>query len=286
MIRLWAQFFHSVFISLVVLFVPGFAAAAAPTWVPPSNIRIVQVDRADNVRTFLTLGAAMQSIVDASGSNPYLIRVGPGTFEASNVKPYVAVEGSGAALTTIWGGIALEQATLSNVTVTAGGITLGAGGVIDHVNLFLSSAPLSVTVDAVNSADVIIRDSTIRGSIVQNQGGFRLIRSKIVADSRAIVLSGAGGAPTLPVDIEDAHVVTTGSAVFFNMDQNRVAIRHSILEGPTAIETRPEGYSGGSGGYAVFIAGSQVTGSLSALRAGVDKVVNCYDGTFSAIPNQ
>ena len=58
----------------------------------------------DGTGDFTSLSAALESITDASVSNPYVVRIAPGTYtETSTVelKAYVDVEGSGEGVTTI-----------------------------------------------------------------------------------------------------------------------------------------------------------------------------------------
>ena len=44
---------------------------------------------------FTSISSALNSITDASATNRYLIKVGPGTFGRATMKPYVDIEGSG-----------------------------------------------------------------------------------------------------------------------------------------------------------------------------------------------
>lgn len=61
-----------------------------------SGVKLVHKGVADGANTFNSIQAAIDSITDASQSNPYLIKVMPGTYsEAVTLKNGVNVEGSG-----------------------------------------------------------------------------------------------------------------------------------------------------------------------------------------------
>jgi len=61
---------------------------------------IIYVAKSDG--DFATITAALNSIADASATNPYLIRVAPGVYEEQvTMKPYVSIEGAGEGITTI-----------------------------------------------------------------------------------------------------------------------------------------------------------------------------------------
>ncbi len=65
---------------------------------PPGNVIIVAKSNGD----FNPIGLAVDSITDASASNPYLIWVAPGWYdEAVTLKPYVHLQGAGQGVTVI-----------------------------------------------------------------------------------------------------------------------------------------------------------------------------------------
>ncbi len=267
-------------------------AGPNPVWVPPSNVRIVQRDGADNVRSFTTLNQALATITDASASNPYLVKVMPGTYDAysGSVKPYVSFEGSGTSSTTVYGA-GVQNGIVSDMTII-GGVSLLGGGEAHRVTVVAPDA-VAVAISA-PTGDAVIADSTIYGRIEEDLGGFRMVHSKVVANSAfaisnyAITLYGAGNqmAP-LPVDIIDSEVTASGGsqpsgdAVLWVDGNNTVTIRGSVVSAPTVVVTGPAPNIN----YSVAVAGSQVNGSLATLRTGIDRVVNCYDAAFSPIPN-
>ncbi len=85
---------------------------------PPGNVIIVAKSNGD----YSTIGAALDSITDASASNPYLIWIAPGRYdEAITLKPYVHLQGAGQGVTFIQaapsfdGGRTLELASDTTV---------------------------------------------------------------------------------------------------------------------------------------------------------------------------
>ncbi len=71
--------------------------------IPPGNVVIVAQSGGD----FSSVQAALDSITDASESNPYLVWVGPGVYEETVImKPYVDIEGAGEGVTKITSAVA------------------------------------------------------------------------------------------------------------------------------------------------------------------------------------
>jgi len=172
---------------------------------PYQNVIIVAKSGGD----FTSIQAALDSIVDASAGNPYLVRVGPGVYsERVTMKPFVDIEGAGESATRITaagGAITVATVTgasnaelrfltventgsgqyaqaiflsnaspkITNVTLLASGSTYGYG-----VGIYASSAPTLTNVTAniagpgYNSV-IYNSDSTpvIQGSTLRASGG-------------------------------------------------------------------------------------------------------------------
>jgi hypothetical protein len=93
-------------------------------WAPQSlpapqnyaNVKVVAKSGGD----FTSVQAALNAITDAGANKRYLVWVAPGTYtETVTMKPYVDIQGAGAAVTKITGG---GSASLSSATLTASNI--------------------------------------------------------------------------------------------------------------------------------------------------------------------
>ena len=275
----------------VALLMTPLATRAGPAsvWPPPSNVRIVQKDGGDNVRTFTRLDLAVASITDASASNPYVVKVMPGSFDSfcPNVPAYVSIEGSGASQTTVCA-FNVAHATVKDVTMIGwSGPWLYAGATLERVNLQVTG-PIGVYVDA---SDVQVVDSTIQVQatgngpfygIFQNRGGFRLVRSKVISPGDALWLGGEGGAPSYALDIIDSEIEGGTSAIHLTAPINWITIRGSTLKA-TSVLVGPDGPYGP--GYFVHAATSKLDGGLSGFVPNTTKIVHCYDGAMNPIPN-
>ena len=94
---------------------PGPAGAAGSDAPTPANVVIVSTSGGD----FTGVQAALDSITDASATNPYLIRIGPGVYEGKVVmKPFVDIEGSGTGITTLTSNGGAVVNGLGNATVS------------------------------------------------------------------------------------------------------------------------------------------------------------------------
>jgi len=94
-----------VVVSIVTLALLFSSTVFAAAWNAPNNVRIVQKSNTDNVRVFGTITAALNSITNASATNPYVIKVMPGVYDLGTaslqMKEFVDVEGSGPGVTLI-----------------------------------------------------------------------------------------------------------------------------------------------------------------------------------------
>lgn len=103
----------------VMLAVPVCSFAAA--WNVPTNVRIVQKSNTDTSgRIYGNIQSAINSITNASATNPYVVKVMPGVYDLGTgslqMKEYVDLEGSGPEATLI---------TSSNNNVDGGTCTIG-----------------------------------------------------------------------------------------------------------------------------------------------------------------
>lgn len=86
----------TVMISTVLFSTAVFAAA----WNVPTNVRVVQKSNTDTTgRIYGNIQSAINSITNASATNPYVVKVMPGVYDLGTsslqMKEYVTLEGSG-----------------------------------------------------------------------------------------------------------------------------------------------------------------------------------------------
>lgn len=112
-----ALMLFTVMISTVLFSTAVFAAA----WNVPTNVRIVQKSNTDTTgRIYGNIQSAINSITNASATNPYVVKVMPGVYDLGTaslqMKEYVDLEGSGPDNTII---------TSSNYNIDGGTCTVG-----------------------------------------------------------------------------------------------------------------------------------------------------------------
>jgi hypothetical protein len=129
---------------------------------------------------YTTIQSALNSITDASASNPYLIWVGPGVYtEDVTMKPYVDIEGAGELATKITRGgwndslagtvIGTNNAELRFLTVESVGGTTNAvaiynGGTsprLTHITLNVSGGTHNYGIANYNSSSPMMTDVTV-----------------------------------------------------------------------------------------------------------------------------
>ncbi len=265
-------------------------AGPAPVWTLPSNVRIVQRDGIDNVRTFARLDQALASIMDASATKPYVVRVMPGWYGdyCGEGTPYVSIEGSGASHTTICLG-SVTHAAVKDVTLAqAGGLWLYAGAILERA-VVQANYGVAIYLDTGDANDAQIIDSTIQTTVAatypspvygifETRGGFKLIRSKVIGRDIGIALAWGNAAP-FPVDVIDSDVEAGVSAIQFGANP-WITIRGSSLTAQSILFL-----DGSPSGYLVSAATSKLDGSIAGFTQGATKIVHCYDGALNAIPN-
>lgn len=112
--------------------------AFAAAWYVPNNVRMVQKSNTDtNGRVYGSIQSAINSISNASATNPYVVKIMPGVYnETVTLKPYVSLEGSGRETTVI-------KANVNNIdfdTCTAGTVLMAANSSIKNLKV-VNAAP-------------------------------------------------------------------------------------------------------------------------------------------------
>jgi hypothetical protein len=106
-------------VTLTVAFGTAAGDVAEGDHTHPATANVVWVAKSGG--DYSSVQAALDSIGDASASNPYVVRVAPGIYtERVTMKQYVDIEGSGQEVTTIrgTGGATIPSADGSSATIT------------------------------------------------------------------------------------------------------------------------------------------------------------------------
>jgi len=119
-------------LSVIAVTMLSSSSAFAAAWNVPTNERVVQKSNTDTTgRIYGTIQAAINSITNASVTNPYVVKVMPGVYsEVVTLKPFVTLEGSGAENTII---TASNDDTVSPCTV--GTVVMGNNSVIRNLTV-------------------------------------------------------------------------------------------------------------------------------------------------------
>jgi len=215
--------------------------------------------------------AAMNSITDASETNPYLLYIGPGQYTLTTalvMKPHVNVTGSGEQVTWLMGAISshvidetsaivkgANNAALSNLSVsnTGGGtysfgifnIGLNLTARLQNVSVYAKGGEGNIGVMNWNSASPMITglNIAVEGGAVDNIGIFNydsssptILGANILAwgGNRAIGINNASDSVPL---IEGANIYAWGassaSVGVRNVGSNAVKIKRSTISGAT-----------------------------------------------------
>ena len=148
----------------------------------------------DGTGDFLLLSTALDSINDASASNPYVVRIAPGEYTETSpvaLKTYVDVEGSGQGITTITCACAGADYDASSATVSAGDIAAE----IRHLtinNTGGDSVSIGVHTEDVVDGTVSMSDVTATGTggTSYNYGVYNWSSSPSMTD---VTATGTGG---------------------------------------------------------------------------------------------
>jgi hypothetical protein len=247
---------------------------------------------------FSSVQAALDAITDASASNPYLIRVGPGVFSGRVImEPYVDIEGSGEGVTflrafgnaTVTGA---SDAQIRDLTVENFGGPLGGGVGIRAAAAATSVVRVTVRVTVASGMPVgilldgsppsgapFLRHVTVSASGSQASGvrsdgaSYRLFDSEVTATGNAArgVMNSAGAVATL--------VRVQASAFSGGDDGNPVDGVWSSASEITMVDVEAKSV-GGSSGYGVRILDGSGKVKLTRVRATATAADHTY-GVFS-----
>lgn len=260
-----------------------FAAA----WNVPNNVRIVQKSNTDaNGRIYGTIQSAINSITNASATNPYLVKVMPGIYDLGTgsiqMKEYVDVEGSGPENTVITSAnsnsvindcaigtvVMANNTSIRNVKVVNRAPDLGGDGLVVAALVFNDVEAKAEGVSVFTGSDTApggrnIGICTSGDSAHANLNHVNVESHNYQGDSEA--LAHMGGKITLANSKAHAFQTSGDSVHVINNhgtpDMGTVIVTNSTLEGTSA------GYVYGIQADRQFVA--YVSNTVIALHGGV-----------------
>ncbi len=192
---------------------------------------------------FTTVAAALASITDASASNPYVVRIGPGTFPGHVVlKSHVDIEGSGRGVTTLTSsggnnaGFATIRSSLPGVVAEVRDLTVvTTGGTYATGVTFSNASNVRLT-----NLSIIVQDTSVGAGILNGVSSGPTITDVDVRVEAATNTTGIdnnfGSSPLLVnVDVE-AFGATSNNRALRNNNASSPTVRDSSLVAATAVE--------------------------------------------------
>ena len=281
--------------------------------IAPANV--ITVSRAGGQYT--SIAAAVASITDASETNRYLVRVGPGVYDETDlcaVPSFVALRGSGAAVTVLRaartgasaGAAAAavqlaDGATLADITIeNTGDADVSVGVLSEMAGDTTEMSSVRVLVQGAGGSEhiaVFAADSELRID------GCRLETSGAMTSNLGYFGMGTTGTPSKPL-IVDSVLMAAGdtNGIGIRLSDTAATIRGSHIEGGLhGIQVLVDGNTKvqdctvkasnlnpvyDQGGNAVILSavvnfvGGNATGDGALL-----KYVHCYNSVFNPIPN-
>ena len=254
------------------------------------NVRIVHGGNVDGVNTFATITAALNSITDASLSNPYVIFVMPGIYnETVTMKDWVSIKGSGQLCTKIStasdpGVIGANNASLEDLWVE-----------------IINPSGSQQTALRIAGTSPLLRNCTFRNPFNSYSFGVTVYGGSPVFENCTILYNGSreatgvyiSGSNSMPVfkntTVNVDNEGTSGyrsTAIYIwpydfasvNVDNCKLGCRLGLSDSH-AIE-----FEGNSGN--VRVSSSMLDGDFVTYGPGVIKLINCFDINYNAIPNQ
>jgi hypothetical protein len=234
------------------------AEGVAAPWSLPDSLRIVQKSPVDNVRTFSTITAAMNSITGASATNRFVVKVMPGTYQESfTLKPYVTLDGSGQDATIIttaststagYTVSAGNESRIENLTVTYGGSASGVGGT-NAVIILQQSAKV-----VIERIKVVMPGNTGLEAILVAQGG-----TLEMNNAHVLLTSGTAAAGDMAIDAFAGSVVKIRDS-HFELEHRRTNVAVAV--------------------YATGI--TEITNTVFDLIASAGGAIEAVDGAYDA----
>ena len=317
--KISAQFVKHIFSSVLMVFLLAPITVLAQDDV----ILIPIVSRAKPLKNVITVAkakgdftdpvAAVNSIIDASASNPYLVVIGPGVYNLTQIlvmKAYVDIVGSGENVTKLQGAISTSNhdassaiisgannAALSSLTVqNTGGSTYSialyndsAFPKVSHVTAKASGGTNNYGIFNFNSSWPTMTDVTAKASSgsancgVYNYDNCSPTMTGVTAKASLGYYSyGVENSNTSSPTMIDMTVTASGwtdSYGVYNYSSSSPTIRRSTMEGTTYGL-----YTSGTSSTAT-LSQSTIIGGASAVSGGTNKCVACDNGDGGTLNN-
>ncbi len=204
----------------VMLAVPVCSFAAA--WNVPTNVRIVQKSNTDTTgRIYGNIQSAINSITNASATNPYVVKVMPGVYDLGTaslqMKQYVTLEGSGAEDTIITSSIDDPTDSCSAATVT-----MADNSVLKNVtvNNVITDSGVLVYAVGLNNAKATAEGikTNVAGSNHHNIGACVFGPSGQLTIERSNIEASNNGHQSSPVRAVQGAVVTVNNSKLLGIE--------------------------------------------------------------------
>lgn len=210
----------TVLLSTVLFCTSVFAAA----WNVPINVRIVQKsDTNTNGGIYGTIQAAIDSITNASATNPYVVKVMPGIYDLGTasiqMKSYVDIEGSGAENTVI-----VSSNVNSNWGCDVGTVLVANNSTIKNIKI-VNNPPVDT---GLLGSSLVFNNVNAKAEGISVQIGNDVDHG---AANYAVCLSGAATNVVLNNVYIEAHNAGGQSKTMYLLDGGKLLVTNSRLVG-------------------------------------------------------
>lgn len=286
------------------------------TYLAYENVITVVHDGADST-SGTTLVNTITGITDASASNQYLVRIGPGTYDLGTTElamiPYVDIEGLGEDVTTITsdpGGSTVgvfsgaDNAELRHMTIkNTGGSSTAAGIHIDDTSPSFKNVTITVTggtgtingfkiEENAGTTDVALEHVTINATASgTNSTGMLVLDGATVTVKDSIINVAGGSTDNRGIEVQNTASVSVYDSEVYDSNDGTSARTvlmfnsSSIYLQNTILDSFGEAIKHGNAGSTVEIHHSSIHGDVEALDFSTTATINIantqLDGTVT-----
>lgn len=228
---------------------------------------------------FTSIQAALDSIVDASASNRYLVYIAPGVYtETVTMEPYVDIQGSGELTTRI---------TQPGSASTTAGTVVGANNAELRFLTVENTGGTTYAVALYNSGVTprLTHISTTAAGGTYNYGMYNLSASPVLLNVTAIA---SGGTASYGMVNISSHPTITNSLISASNGGLNYGIYNTATSGVGTIQINYSQITGSNGTirndseFIVRIGASQLSGGAIFLNGGVVTCVSVYDENYAS----